>query len=142
MSLERLIRLVRKTGDRLVVHDPQAETDVVIMDLAAYETLLDLDESPSLSLDVSRQGTLEEEETFVWPDTSEEAEIQTVRDRGEAADDFSWTSTRDVIDGGYGHPTTQADDAIPKRTEMNSADLSWDDEEPLSDEPVFYEEPV
>lgn len=42
MSLDRLLNLVKKTGDRLVVHDPINERDVVIMDLDSYEDLLSM----------------------------------------------------------------------------------------------------
>lgn len=40
-SIDRLIRLARKTGDRLIVHDPNEERDIVIMDLDQYEMLVD-----------------------------------------------------------------------------------------------------
>jgi len=36
----RLIELVRKTGDRLILADPSSDSAVVVMDLAAYERLL------------------------------------------------------------------------------------------------------
>lgn len=40
-SIDRLIRLARKTGDRLIIHDPSEERDIVIMDLDQYEMLID-----------------------------------------------------------------------------------------------------
>ncbi len=40
-SIDRLLRLARKTGDRLIVHDPNEERDIVIMDLDQYELLVD-----------------------------------------------------------------------------------------------------
>lgn len=40
MSLDRLINLAKKTGDRLIVHNPIDEHDVVIMDLDSYEGML------------------------------------------------------------------------------------------------------
>lgn len=40
-SIDRLIRLARKTGDRLIIHDPSDERDIVIMDLDQYEMLVD-----------------------------------------------------------------------------------------------------
>ncbi len=39
MSLDRLIDLAKKTGDRLIVHDPVHGRDVVIMDIEKYEEL-------------------------------------------------------------------------------------------------------
>ena len=41
MSLDKLIRLAKRTGDRLIVHNPMDETDVVIMGIDEYENLLD-----------------------------------------------------------------------------------------------------
>ncbi len=41
MSIERLIDLARRTGDRLIVHDPAEDVDIVIMDLDSYEALID-----------------------------------------------------------------------------------------------------
>ncbi len=41
MSLDRLINLAKKTGDRLIIHDPIQNRDLVIMDITAYEKLLD-----------------------------------------------------------------------------------------------------
>lgn len=43
-SLERLLKLARRTGDRLIVHDPAAEDDIVIMSVGQYEGLLDAKE--------------------------------------------------------------------------------------------------
>jgi len=40
MSLNRLINLARRTGDRLIVHQPENGNDVVIMDVDEYEFLL------------------------------------------------------------------------------------------------------
>ncbi|GEM_PF-1597527 len=39
-SLDRLINLAKKTGDRLIVHNPIDNQDVVIMDLDSYEGML------------------------------------------------------------------------------------------------------
>lgn len=39
MSLDRLINLARRTGDRLIVHQPDKGNDVVIMDVDEYEVL-------------------------------------------------------------------------------------------------------
>lgn len=41
MSLHHLIELARRTGDRLIVHDPVGGRDIVIMSVDAYERLLD-----------------------------------------------------------------------------------------------------
>lgn len=41
MSLERLIRLAKKTGDRLIVHDSVHGNDVVILGVDEYEKMFD-----------------------------------------------------------------------------------------------------
>ncbi|MDP2692536.1 MAG: hypothetical protein Q8O88_02755 [bacterium] len=41
MSLDRLINLARKTGDRLIVHQPDRGEDIVIMDVDEYELLFE-----------------------------------------------------------------------------------------------------
>ncbi len=41
MSLDRLINLARRTGDRLIVHQPEKGEDIVIMDVGEYELLMD-----------------------------------------------------------------------------------------------------
>lgn len=38
--LDRLIRLAKKTGDRLIVHDPVRGNDIVMLSIDAYETML------------------------------------------------------------------------------------------------------
>lgn len=40
-DLERLINLSRRTGDRLIIHDPTKDADVVLMPIAEYEDILD-----------------------------------------------------------------------------------------------------
>ena len=40
--LHRLLQLAKKTGDTLIVTDPDGHEPVVIMDVAKYEALLDL----------------------------------------------------------------------------------------------------
>lgn len=43
-SFDRLIDLVKRTGDNLIVHDPIEGRDVVIMDVDKYEELLESQE--------------------------------------------------------------------------------------------------
>ena len=40
-SYDRLINLAKRTGDRLIVHDPVEGRDVVIMDIDEYEMIVD-----------------------------------------------------------------------------------------------------
>lgn len=41
-NLKRLMDLAKRTGDRLIVTDPEGQEPFVLMDLTAYEVLLDL----------------------------------------------------------------------------------------------------
>ena len=40
-SLDRLLRLAKKTGDRLIIHDSATEESMVLLSLDAYEQLVD-----------------------------------------------------------------------------------------------------
>lgn len=51
MSLDRLINLARRTGDRLIIHNPLDDHDMVIMSVDEYEELLDVQEDNFESLD-------------------------------------------------------------------------------------------
>lgn len=39
-SVDRLIELARKTGDRLIIHDPYGDRDFVILDIEQYKNLV------------------------------------------------------------------------------------------------------
>lgn len=41
MSLERLIKLARRTGDRLIIQDIDSDKHIVILDIDSYEALVD-----------------------------------------------------------------------------------------------------
>ncbi len=51
MSLYRLIRLAKKTGDRLIVHNETDSSNIVIMDLDNYERLVDFVDPEDFGVD-------------------------------------------------------------------------------------------
>ena len=71
-NFKRIFELIRRTGDRLVVTDPEGEETFVVMDLDDYEMLLDLGMSDCSDFaDCSDcgcgcdfQSDFEEDETF------------------------------------------------------------------------------
>ena len=106
-SLERLIKLAQKTGDRLIVHDEFSGRAVVILDVDTYENLFDRAEGAARPLP--------------FPDN---------RENPYGDGDDTWDSVVDVIkDTPWGFPSEFA----PQPS------LNWQ-EDPLPDEPVFYEE--
>lgn len=46
-QLRRLLDLARRTGDRMIITDPEGEDAFVLMDLAQYERLIDARPAPS-----------------------------------------------------------------------------------------------
>jgi len=123
-SLDRLIRLAQRTGDRLIVHDPVEGQDIVLLDIASYERLLG------------------EEGKADWP---------TVADFSEEDEESPWQSAGDIIEERYGAAEPQSGgvsfveemwgpmhDARTERAEGSGEPVPQE----ASDEPVFYEEPL
>lgn len=152
MSLERLINLAKRTGDRLIVHDPLG-VDVVILSIDDYEQLHEEADVAALSADM----------------------LDDMSDTLDAYDQQShWHSTEDVIDERYQdlaasqphgqhnrqyqeedwEEVHQAPAAPPVQAPVqpepsmpvsyqphDDVHVAKQDEQQL-DEPVFYEEPV
>jgi hypothetical protein len=109
MSLERLIRLAKKTGDTLIVHTP-GERDLVIMDVDAYEALQDIREINSITnmdMDCDDLSFLDDpiRENLPSMESDNENDFYGIDD-SEIDDEFvnpfsqesPWSSTREVID--------------------------------------------
>lgn len=128
MSLDRLIRLAQRTGDRLIVHDPVNGQDIVLLDIASYEQLL------------ADKG----KEDFVWPGAEESAEEE----------ESPWQSAGDVIEERYGGEVTASPSFVEEmwgalkgeRVDRKESEEDAVPKNPLtkeaSDEPIFYEEPL
>ena len=116
-SLERLIKLAQKTGDRLIVHDEFSGRAVVILDVDTYEKLFDRAESAAGQLPFSDNR-----------ENPRDSSDDTNDNYGDGDD--TWDSAGDVIrDTPWDFPSELA----PQPS------LNWQ-EDSLPDEPVFYEE--
>ena len=73
-QLKRILKLVRRTGDTMVVTDPNGEDVYVVMNLDQYENLLDASETGSTDETFSSK-----EEEFYWtePETPSIPQIST-----------------------------------------------------------------
>lgn len=142
-NLQRLIELAKKTGDRLIIHDPVQGQDIVLLGIDAYEELVlgkpAAPTQPSASPNFFEEFTQEPEET---------APLLPSRPPQEG----EWFHTKDIfeerfkaqrpvqIDGGGMHDE-EVD--FPLSHHMPEDIRGGQDEESLGDEePVFLEEPV
>lgn len=151
-SLDRLIRLAQRTGDRLIVHDRRGE-DVVIMSVDEYEDLLD---------EVVAGGFEHTayEETSPWhsaEDVLEERYHDTVphahQEHGRHDRQYhegDWEEARHAHEVQQPRPVAQPQQpATPpppppqpiQYHEQEGVEVEQHREEQL-EEPVFYEEPV
>lgn len=133
MSLDHLIKLARRTGDRLIVHDSSGEKDLVIMDIDSYEQLLDLQ-------------TMSDERDFFAPEPWERDDLSDDLSADEPETGASpWHSAADVFRGAFemAHDQEIKIEDIPFGSDSSPASASsWRDEPLAEEEPVFYEEPV
>lgn len=158
MSLDRLIRLAQKTGDRLIVHNATEDSDVVIMDLDSYERLLHIDDEeevrvedipfdapwddPYRPLSESRRyGHPLYDERFGEDESGFDCEEMNEMEMDEEMDDDDeedeWHSVRDVMGERYPFFDPELDDETPDTTDFSS---SFDDGLPTVD--GFHEEEV
>lgn len=64
MQLERLMKLVKKTGDRLIVLDPKSGDPFVLMGVDAYEKLIGMSTELPLGQKMSSIGEILREQTL------------------------------------------------------------------------------
>jgi hypothetical protein len=127
MYWDRLIDLAKRTGDRLIVHDPVNGNDMVILDIASYERLL-----------------VEGGKGVDWPPVVDFSEEE--KDEKESP----WQSTGDIIGERYGGEPKNGSVSFVEEmwAPMHDARAEREvaTEQPVpqvaSDEPVFYEEPL
>lgn len=157
MSLYRLIDLAKRTGDRLIVHNPIDETDVVMMSVEQYEDLLG-----GFGTGNAAPPTPGPVDNGPMPTAGE-----ILSDRYDAAEYFSFgdeiSGTPAPIEENFHIPDEHIEDyeqimagveetvedepvvediasAIPKGE--GAVGAQWEEEPLDNDEPVFYEEPV
>ncbi len=151
-SLDRLIKLAKKTGDRLIVHNPIDETDIVIMDVSEYENLLDEKEDVR---GLSERQLLNQinRDISIWR-ANDKLESEYEDDALDFVDDKSdWHSAGSVLDNrDFGEPVTRSfseagEGILEKENDSTSSPQENTAESSgnglvSDDEPVFYEEPV
>lgn len=127
MSLNRLIDLAKRTGDRLIVHDPVNGHDFVILDIDAYEEFLNHGRQ---AVDYSAEN-IPPEEADAWQSAGE-----ILKDRyPSSGPGVSYVETM------WGEPKEAGEpmhDASAERSEKQPVSQ----EDAAADEPVFYEEPI
>ena len=166
-SLDRLINLVKKTGDRLVIHDSATDEDVVIMDLSAYEALHDPQLKVSQHAGAIQQdfSALQDEAHGEWADDDDSFDLDIgisswsstreilndwpaksgIDDKEDLRVNTDWAANVDTWDD-QTRPAAQADSLESLSLNMNqetSPPTRQDDGDTLgAEEPIFYEEPV
>ncbi|PIR74001.1 MAG: hypothetical protein COU35_04835 [Candidatus Magasanikbacteria bacterium CG10_big_fil_rev_8_21_14_0_10_47_10] len=120
-SIERLINLARRTGDRLIVHDPIGGKDLVIMDVEQYKQLLDGRESIA---EMGAQAFVDKihRDISIWESNRED-------------DDFLFETTDDLSEDDF-FCEPQADTA-QSDWEAVGAIMSARKEQPVAPEDVY-----
>lgn len=143
-SLDRLINLANRTGDRLIVHDSISDSNVVLMDLDQYENLAlgnrDVrDMSSGQLLDqINRdiavwRANKEMDERF---DRELELEDELEEEYGMPYDDYqpgSWYRAGDVLGDRYDHLRDWEDD-----DDENNGEFGWYDDDEDEDDVESY----
>ena len=134
MSLDRLIQLAKRTGDRLIVHDPSGENDLVIMDVDSYERLLDLETEPWERDQDEFEDDMPGDELSSWYSAADVLGGKQIIDNEIKIEDVPFASEASMDDWLQTFPVPQAHSSPLPST--------WGEEPLTEDEPVFYEEPV
>ncbi len=191
MSMERLINLAKKTGDKLIIHDSVTGHDMVILSIDDYEELLrgreefDFEDdeceykethpsywhktSDIISLRNKMGNTYDIDDSMyeVAGDISPDSSVS-FSDEDDLSDAISFNDNNSLgFDADERSAQTDVcthePDVSPKITvealgesvpiqgksieysntdSVTNNEIVWNKAEPLSDEPIFYEEPV
>ena len=166
MSLDRLIDLAKRTGDRLIIHDPYSNRDMVIMDVEQYTRLL---EGRTFVHDLTSQQMVDKinRDVSIWRSNHEEDEQEELAaglyeevldmplfQQDEETDDFDDEDTDDIEDGWdcigdlveeqYGNAFQKETPTVEQVTHTTFAyeDLPQEEEEDLASTDLVYEIPV
>lgn len=129
MPLNRLIDLARRTGDRLVVHQPDKGEDIVIMDVDEYELLLDNRRDVR---NLSDKQLLDQinRDISIWRVNSEIDESNFV-DELDNEGDSDWLSAADVLEDRF----EVSDFGIEKENDVErDVNKDWPEEGDISGE--------
>lgn len=138
-SLDRLINLAKRTGDRLIIHDPVEGRDIVIMDVEHYERLV-LERQDVRELSSDQMLDQINRDIAIWR-SNKEMDEQWERDmqlEDEADEEmfeypYGWSADPFADPPGYKSPWHAASDVLEDRY----SDAPWTDEDYGYD---FYED--
>lgn len=171
MSLDRLIALAKRTGDRLIVHDPYGDHDIVILNLDQYERLLDEKEERGVEdafMDDAWKNPLHDDpwrsagdvlgerygsDRWGFDEEDEDEEDEDKNGKASVTDMPSFDDTPEEISfsGDIEGAQTSANAVLrtpePSAPESSAPTLvpfpsTENPASPASDEPVFYDEPL
>lgn len=172
MSLNRLIKLAQKTGDRLIIHDREHLADIVIMDIDAYEQLLfgSGNSSPvnpispssfSASVDPEEETLFafdEDDDEFAYDETDDlmtpssqytptQVTAETVNTWDEPSDELDtpspWHQAGAILGTRYGDSPQAEEKQLVPPAEHGVHPIEAGESEALpGGDPVFYEEPI
>ncbi|HYE59636.1 MAG TPA: hypothetical protein VEA18_00425 [Candidatus Kapabacteria bacterium] len=147
-SLDRLIDLAKKTGDRLIIHDPSGERDIVLMDIDSYEHLV----LGRRSVKKMSEGELLDQinrDIAVWQanrEFEEGGEEDVIEEAFEG--ESPWKKAGDVLQTVYTGGKKEEPKDMPVEevitTPIPKAEGVMEpvEGEALAADPIFYEEPV
>lgn len=119
--LRKIINLAKRTGDRLIVTDPEGEEAVVVMNLDEYDKLLENKEEVKR---LSENGLLDKinKDIAAWKSAHEDEEIEQEEGGGDFLQDFA--KQNDFI------------------SEPESAYNKYEEKDDIEEDERFYFEPV
>lgn len=153
-SLDRLIKLAQKTGDKLIVHDPLYGEDVVIMSVDQYEDMIDKSQSETDTWDLedyNRKWKEYRDDPFApassaptppgWYDELEEDEDEEEYDL-PWEEESPWQSTGSIIDDLYPQEGIPGPELTSHGSDYDLAsdyEEDWEIDDPaLPSTPDFY----
>lgn len=141
MSLDRLIDLARRTGDRLIVYDPMTDRDMAILSVDEYERLL-----------LGRKDVRELSESQLLDQINRDIAIWRTNQADEQEDDeeedfwensSSWQSAKGVLSQRYPDFPWEESVVQPERVTPSVDNVpDWDDANECEDDMAIESEPI
>lgn len=141
-QLNRVLNVIRHTGDRLVVMDAESEEVIVMMSLTDYENLLNHKKSVGTSMDTSRVQVAEVEESEA-PESIHTTQVSTPAHFAKKSGFEAFNTTKKPVNLFPQESPEITDNWLndeqnkPSWVEENLDDIASDE-----DEDKFYLEPI
>ncbi len=157
MSLYRLIRLAKKTGDRLIIHNETDSSNIVIMDLDNYERLVDFtdpedfgfgsdfggDVPPWKPTPEPWDGPSPVDGRYPWEEETEENCLEEMDPMDQEEDD--WSHIGEIMNQRYAGIVPETEEAVPIIDEVppfTPEDTDFEEVVPVSEPIQVPAEPV